>query len=246
MKHQDTTKPAILRRMVIALTLIILALIVLTGIRLFFLQRQVAGYREYWQQQAAEQPQQDSITYIALGDSGAQGIGASNPEKSYVGLLEKAIAEEANKPVHTINISVSGAKVADVSRLQIPQLKDLNITGETIVTLSIGGNDAVHRNPNFQTDIDKLFSELPSQTIVSDVGYFGGGRYRSRQPYVDQVNPYVYVAAKKYNLTVAPLHEITKARNSPLNNAVDIFHPSNRGYRNWFDAFWPAVGKQLD
>lgn len=236
---------AILKPMLIMCALAIGLLLIVIAVRLVMLQRSVAGYREYWQTLAKQTPEPGALTYVALGDSGAQGIGATKPHESYVGRLSTAIADKTNKPVHTINISVSGAKVADVSRVQIPQLSTLNINDETVVTLSIGGNDAVHRNPNFQTDIDKLFSQLPKQTIVADVGYFGGGRYRSRQSYVDQVNPYVYEAAKKYNLTVVPLHEVTRTRNNPLNNAIDIFHPSSRGYRNWYDAFWPKVESQL-
>lgn len=245
MKQNLASKQVILKRMLLIAATIFAVTLLLIGVMLFRLSRQVADYRQYWETRAATEIEDNSVLYIALGDSGAQGIGASSPEKSYVGLLADRIATETNRPVHVDNLSVSGAKVADVSRIQIPQLKTRDITENTIITLSIGGNDAVHRNPDFAKDIDTLFSQLPKQTIVSDVGYFGGGRYHSRESYVQEVNPTLHETAQKYGLRVVPLYEVTKQRNSVFNNAIDIFHPSNRGYQNWFDAFWPEVEKQL-
>ncbi len=236
---------AILKPMLIICVLLLSLLLVFLAVRLVTLQRSVAGFRNAWQSQAKQTAEPGVLTYIALGDSGAQGIGASQPQKGYVGLLRTAIEEKSGTPIQMINISVSGAKVADVTASQIPQLADLKIDDKTIITLSIGGNDAVHRNPNFTKDIDTLFSQLPKQTIVADVGYFGGGRYRSRESYVTEVNPILHDAARKYGLTVVPLYQVTKTRNSMRNNAIDIFHPSDRGYRNWYDAFWPEVQKQV-
>ncbi len=237
---------AILKPMLIICVLVLGLSLVFLAVRLVTLQRLVAGYRNYWQSQAKQTAEPGALTYIALGDSGAQGIGASQPQKGYVGLLRTAIEEKTGTSVQMINISVSGAKVADVTATQIPQLADLKIDDKTIITLSIGGNDAVHRNPNFAKDVDTLFSQLPPQTIVADIGYFGGGRYRSRQSFVDQVNPQLHDAAAKHGLKVVKLHQVTKDRDSLRNSAIDIFHPSDRGYRNWFDAFWPAVQKQVE
>jgi acyl-CoA thioesterase-1 len=234
-----------MKSIMLLLGLLLIVFIAVTLTKIGILYSQVERYKQYWATERDRDAEPGSVSYIALGDSGAQGIGATRPEKSYVGLLANSIGNKTNQPVHITNLSVSGAKVADVSRVQIPQLKGQTITDDTIITLSIGGNDAVHRNPNFATDIDKLFSQLPKQTIVSDVGYFGGGRFNTRESYVQEVNPLLYEAAEKYGLTIAPLYKVTKERNSLFTNAIDIFHPSNRGYQNWYDAFWPEVEKQL-
>lgn len=234
-----------MKTIVTVIGLLVVVVLAVTITRVGILYSQVGRYKQYWEEERLRGSEANAIHYIALGDSGAQGIGATRPQKSYVGLLANGISDSVSRPVHVSNISVSGAKIADVTRKQIPEHMDMEITDDTIITLSIGGNDAVHKNSDFAADIDELFSLLPKQTIVADLGYFGGGRYKTRETYVQVVNPILHKTAEKYGLTVVPLHRVTKERDSLRNNAVDLFHPSDRGYHNWFDAFWPLVRKQL-
>jgi lysophospholipase L1-like esterase len=210
--------------------------------RLYSLQQSVNDYRVYWQTRSKSEGSDNAITYVALGDSAAQGIGASKPENGYVGLLEHNLGELYKRPVRVINLSVSGAKVQDAIDTQLPQIEKLKLHDSAVVTLDIGSNDmATYDHDRFASQIDYLFGHLPAQTIVADIPYFGGGIARSREPSVLDANKTLERAAKKYGLKVAPLHRITQQKDSLSGYAADFFHPSNKGYKNWLGAFWLAL-----
>ncbi|MEO5743679.1 MAG: hypothetical protein ABIQ53_03685, partial [Terracoccus sp.] len=60
----------------------------LWGVRLWHLRGEVARYGRYWAQPRGGNA---GILYVALGDSTAQGIGASRPERGYVGLIAERL-----------------------------------------------------------------------------------------------------------------------------------------------------------
>ena len=51
------------------------------------------------------------LVYVALGDSAAQGIGASTSDNGYVGLVADRLRERTGNPVLGVNLSRSGATV---------------------------------------------------------------------------------------------------------------------------------------
>lgn len=224
------------------LLVIVAGVVLLESISLLMLKRNVEGYKNYWLAQNQKPFKQDSITYIALGDSAAQGLGASRPDKGYVGLIAAQMAKTANEPIRVINLSESGAKIQDVTDKQLPQLEDIP-TENTIITLEIGANEMrMFDEQSFRADMESLMSGLPAQTVVAEVPYFGGGRFRKYEPNVPIANGIIHELAARYGLRVAPLYQITKSRDNLLVNASDFFHPSDRGYRNWYEAFRQALG----
>jgi acyl-CoA thioesterase I len=222
--------------MLITLLLIVVVLLLVTVVRLLSLRNDVAGYKQYWQNQR-EVPDA-KLTYIALGDSAAQGIGASKPQKGYVGLVANWLAEKHGTSVKTINLSATGAKVQDVIDNQLPILKQLQPSSDTVVTIDIGANNlGQYDEETFKSQLDTLYSQLPKQTVVADMPYFGGGRFRPREANAESASAIVREVAGRYGLRVAPLHQITKERDNLLTYGADLFHPNDRGYRNWFEAF---------
>ena len=176
-----------------------------------------------------------------MGDSAAQGLGASKPDKGYVGLIAARMAEISNEEIRVINLSVSGAKIQDVTSKQLPQLKEFPVEN-TLITLEIGANEMrAFDEQNFRADMDNLLSQMPKQTVVAEVPYFGGGRFRKYEPHVPVANAIIHELAAKYDFRVAPLYEVTKSRDNLLVYASDLFHPSNKGYRNWYEAFRQAL-----
>jgi len=85
---------------------LVLALLGVWGVRLWQLRHQVDRDRDYW---AAPKGEPGGILYVALGDSVAQGIGASGPERGYVGLLAERLRIATGRPVLVVNLSRSGA-----------------------------------------------------------------------------------------------------------------------------------------
>ena len=229
---------------IVKTVLIVIAVLALVElIALLKLKASVEGYKKHWEKQNSIGVVSGSQLYIAMGDSAAQSIGASQPQKGYVGLIAEGLARKTNKNVQTINLSVSGAKIQDVIDKQIPRLKDFNVDADTIITLDIGGNEMrTFNEADFRLRMEELIRQLPKQTLVADVPYFGGGRYRNLEPRVVQANKIIYDLTQKYDVKMIPLHETTEAKKSIFVNSADLFHPSDKGYRNWYEAFRQAPG----
>lgn len=222
----------------IGLTIVVTSVLVV-AIQLLRLKGQPNRYATYWndQNQAVLQST-EPLTYVALGDSTAQGVGATRTENGYVSLLRDDLASKTGRPVRLINLSVSGAKLADVAAIQLPRLQQVALTSDTLITLAIGANDMrTYDAETFSKQLETIFSRLPPQTIVADIPYFGGGRLRAYEKNAQAANVIIREVAAKYGLKRAPLYEITKRRDSLKAYAIDLFHPSNTGYRNWYDAF---------
>lgn len=205
------------------------------GVRLWQLRRSVEQYRRYW---SVPQGQAGGLRYVALGDSTAQAIGASRPERGYVALVAKRLAVATGRPVQVVNLSRSGARVHDVFTEQLPRLADLS---PDLVTVAVGANDIRHYDPSrFRSDVDTLIAGLPPGTIVGDVPWFmHGGTGRTS----DEAAEYLATHARARNLPVARLHDTMRRRGwaSMISDfAPDWFHPNDRGHRLWADAFWTA------
>lgn len=208
-----------------------------------FLITSVDRYANYWQKEAKRNDFTDPIIYVALGDSAAQGIGASSPTDGYVGLIAARLAKQKGRHVKVINLSKSGAKLKDVLDVQIPELKNLN---PDIITIEIGANDIATFEPEkFKTEAEDLFSQLPDKTIISDLPFFGG-RSRFINPesdkIVSQANTILSDAASKHSKKLVPLYYKTREHNQyPWSYAIDYFHPNDFGYKTWADVFWEAI-----
>lgn len=217
----------------------IAVIVILFLLSLFSLWTELARYQDYWTRQNNEPAKSDQIQYVALGDSTAQAIGASHPSKGYVGIISKELAQKYNKPVQTINLSKSGAKVADVLNTQLPELERRGVTDKTIVTIEIGANDMIIFDAGqFEREMDEVMGRLPPQTIMSDLPYFGDSRFKGKESNVEAANTIMYKLADKHNLKLVPLHEKMKQNGGLKTLAPDFFHPSNTAYKeNWAPVF---------
>src|SRR5215207_4550141 len=98
-------------------------------------------YRRYWEESNERARHADGPLWVAVGDSTAQGIGASAPERGYVGQLLVRLRDEQRRPWRVVNLSVTGARVADVVREQVPRINEV---GEPeLVTCAAGANDVI-------------------------------------------------------------------------------------------------------
>lgn len=104
-------------------------------IALVLLYVSVASNKKFWIQKAKDPGE---LTYVALGDSAAQGIGASSPMRGYVGLVANKLENKTGKSVRIVNVSVTGATIGDALRDQLPKIQSIKAD---IVTIEIGAND---------------------------------------------------------------------------------------------------------
>ncbi len=226
------------KRILIVAGVIVVGLVLVEVIALIQLKNSVSKYAEYWK----SYPDNGDFTYVVLGDSAAQGIGAGKPELGYVGLLATRIEEKTGRSVRIVNLSVSGAKINDVRNNQVPQLAQYK---PDLVTLEIGGNDIVSglSTDKFAAHYDELLTLLPQDVFVANLPYFGG-RIRKNTEAV-AANNQIEALADKYGVRIVDLQTETRRRDSLLNYSSDIFHPSNRGYKIWTDAFWQSIEPTL-
>lgn len=210
--------------------------VAVAGVRIGLLLSSVALYKAYWQKEAAKTPESGALVYIALGDSTAQGIGASSARRGYVGLVAEHLARKTGKPVHVINISVSGAKLADAIAKQLPQLKKL--PKPDYVTIEIGANDMPgYNSEKFRLEFSELLNGLPSGTYVANMpSYMSGRLSKFNTNAVDASELIAELMATHPDLRMVDVYDATRTQNI-LDFGADLFHPSNRGYKNWAHAF---------
>ncbi|MEO8902561.1 MAG: SGNH/GDSL hydrolase family protein [Polyangiaceae bacterium] len=188
------------------------------------------------------------LLYVAIGDSAAQGIGASRPDHSYVGVLAKHIRAElaaAKDPrmLQVANLGISGATVPMAVELELPQLRRLE---PDLVTVCIGANDiAVWDEERFRSGIRSIFDDLPAHSIVADLPSFYVLPGEKRVLVANQI---LRAEAAARGLRVVGLHALTKRQGLwgvTTQFAGDLFHPNDRGYRIWAKAFETAIDERL-
>lgn len=193
----------------------------------------------WWKDQRAKDGE---LLYVAIGDSAAQGVGASQPNRSYVGLIAQHLRQRTGRSVRVVNLSISGARLREAIALQLAPLRRLS---PDIVTVAIGANDM----PSFERDrftreLAEVYDSLPVGSIVAEVpSFYVGASERN----VRVANSIVHRLAVEHGFEVAPLYAATRRQGAALfalnRVAADFFHPNDRGYRVWASAFLPLVDR---
>jgi acyl-CoA thioesterase I len=199
----------------------------------------VRRHQLYW---TRRQLRPGELRYVALGDSLAQGIGASHPERGYVGLLAARIECLTGGGVEVINLSASGVMIDDVTRYQLPVLRSLDPAPD-LVTVSVGTNDAGRRDhARLGARFEALCARLPSGALVADLPKFHRGRRAAAGR--DAAATVRDVLARYPRLVPVYLDEPTAGAGLRMRSA-DLFHPNDRGYRHYADQFWSALEPRL-
>jgi acyl-CoA thioesterase-1 len=194
-------------------------------------------HSKFWRDHAKREGE---LLYVVVGDSAAQGIGASKPTRGYVGAIVRRLRETSGKSVRVVNLSVSGARLREALAVQVPRLVKLR---PDVLTVAIGANDiATFDAERFDRELRELFAVLPQHAIVGDVPSF---HFPAAERKVRLANGILHQAAGEFGLTVASVYTATRRQGvflAALNQAsADFFHPNDRGYRVWASAFLPHI-----
>jgi acyl-CoA thioesterase I len=199
-----------------------------------------AVFARHWQDNNDQVLALDGPLWVALGDSTAQGLGASRPDGGYVGQVLADLRQRTGLPWRVLNLSVSGSLTRDVLGAQLPLMP----AGANLVTCGIGVNDILYTSPaKLFADLRALIAAVPDHTVLLDLplpagcwGVLG----RASVPYVARINRTIHQAAAARGLRVA---EVSAHFLPPWAGkfASDCFHPSQDGYRDWARALLPAV-----
>ena len=195
---------------------------------------------DWWKEQRGKSGE---LLYVAIGDSAAQGIGASRPGRSYVGFVAAHIRSVSAKEVRVVNLGISGATLGVAIAKELPALAKLQ---PDIVTVSIGANDMPTFEPSrFAAQLEQLFAALPQHAIVADLPTF---YFLPAEKKVRIANALLREAAARHGIVVVPLHEAMRRQGLwgvTTQFAGDLFHPNDRGYKVWASAFLTAVDERL-
>lgn len=199
----------------------------------------VQRHQRHW---VRRQLRPGELRYAALGDSLAQGIGASEPERGYVGLLAARLERATGLGVQVVNLSATGVLIDDVINYQLPALLCLDPPPD-LVTVTAGTNDAGrHDHGGIGERFDALCARLPAGTLIADLPRFHHGRRRVAARAAAAVVR--DVLGRHPHLVPVRLDEATADSGLSLRSA-DLFHPNDRGHRHYADLFWSALQPRL-
>jgi lysophospholipase L1-like esterase len=193
---------------------------------------QVEAYRAAWD--AERTAGGDGPLWVVLGDSAAQGVGASRHDAGYVGQVRARLEARDGRAWRVANLAVSGARAADVLAEQVPLLRELADDAD-LVTCIVGGNDLL-RTPTapLLATVRALLAALPDGAVIGTMPQGLGQRKAGR------VNAVIRAEAPGRGLRVADVWERT---GPPWRGryAEDFFHPNDLGYGDWADAVAEAL-----
>lgn len=193
---------------------------------------QVDRYAEDWRTSNERALAAAGRLWVVLGDSAAQGVGASSYDNGWVGIVHRRLGPDWR----VVNLSRSGARTRQIVDEQWPAARDLPAD---LVTAIVGGNDAVHTTrKRWQRDVDDLVAALPAGAVVSTTAR-GVFERKTRR-----VNAHLLAAAARNGLVVADIWGHTGPPYRGL--YADWLHPNDTGYLQWADAVWAAVELRSD
>ncbi len=199
-----------------------------------------AAFASHWQVHNSRILTETGPLWVVLGDSTAQGLGASSPDGGYVGQVLAELRRRTGQRWRVLNLSTSGALIRDVRLDQLPRLP----TAPDLVTCGIGVNDILYTTPSrLFDDLRALVGALPEETVILDLPLptgLWGVISRVSVPYVRRINRTLHEAARARGLPVA---EVSAHFLPPWTGkfASDSFHPSQAGYRDWTRALLAAL-----
>lgn len=188
-----------------------------------------------------------TLTYVALGDSTAYGVGATQVEATYPHALATAIAATGYQ-VRVQTIGRSGARLAEIVEEQLPLVSP----GTDLVSVSVGGNDATHLTApsTFRSLVaslivglkqlgarDVLIASTTDMALTPAIPPLANtvvGLWASRQN--REMRPAVQQAGFRY----VDLYTYGKLDRLSL-YASDEFHPNDDGYAKWIPLFVEAT-----
>jgi lysophospholipase L1-like esterase len=196
-------------------------------------QAEIDPYAAAWQEVNAAALRATGPLWVVLGDSMAQGIGASSYDLGWVGQL-RVLLEEAGRRYRVVNLSVYGARVDDVLTRQLPAMRDLEAVPD-LVTVLIGSNDIASRKhrKNLRSNYDTLLRRLPPGAVIaSPFRNFGLGK---------ELNVRIAAEAATRGFRIVNNRNDGGAASWRGKLSEDHFHPNDAGYAGLARTFLEAI-----
>jgi lysophospholipase L1-like esterase len=190
------------------------------------------------------------VRYVAMGDSTVVGIGASNPQSTYVARVFTRL-QGLYARAQLSNLGVPGATAADVARSQLGEALALH---PSLVTVSVGPNDITGGKgaEEFAASLEQVFAGLRDagapvvMNLLPDLATVP--RFTPEQKVVVgkatvDFNEVVQRLGRQYGVEVVDLYHPTQQEfpSHPEFISADNYHPSDAGYARWAAIIWSGV-----
>jgi lysophospholipase L1-like esterase len=228
------------RHVIMVIGFVLLAAVITAILAGLFLWTSIGRFANYWNAQNQVPLDKEAYTIVALGDSTAQGVGATSPHKGFVGQIASRVEKDQDQRVQIYNYSKSGAVAGDVVR---DQLSTKYLSDADVILVAVGPNDinkGVSKD-EYLASYQKILDGLPkSRVVIATIPPLV--RLRVSNAVVQDWNKDLAALAEKNGVRVAPVYNaIHPQQYNPLIYAIDLFHPSNIGYGRWADAFYSQL-----
>ena len=221
-----------------------------------FLARRLPGEERQAGAHSLPRDRSQPVHYVALGDSTVAGIGASSPQKHYVGMLYARL-REVYPQARLTNLGVSGATSADVVRGQLRRAVELR---PQLVTLSIGPNDITQGKDaeQYERNIETIFRTLARETeatvvvnLLPDLAIaprFTADQKAAVGRQAQLFNDALCRQGARYGVELVDLYTASQreAPQHPEWLSGDAYHPSDAGYARWAELMWQGVAARLE
>jgi lysophospholipase L1-like esterase len=197
-------------------------------------QRQIEPYARAWHAANIAALAGTGRRWVVLGDSMSLGIGASDAFAGWVGQVTETLRADGVE-IDVVNLSASGAGVADLLRQQVPVWRSLpNGSSTDVVSVLVGSNDLMSRarRDGMPTAFGELLGQLPDRAVVATMPQ---PRRAARA-----VNDLIESARLSRGIRVVDMR--TSGPSSWRGRlAADHFHPNDAGYAAIAAAFAPQI-----
>jgi len=174
--------------------------------------------------------------WVVLGDSTAQGVGVADLADGYVRRVAHLLERRDATAWRVVNLSRSGAVLADVLDAQLVQLEALLEAGwePALVSVVAGANDLRRaRSPDLVAQLLQVLGRLPARSAVATLPR------GLREPRARAANAVLVPEAQARGLRVIDLWAVT---GPPWRGKyADGLHPGAAGTTDWVRAFAAAL-----
>lgn len=172
--------------------------------------------------------------WVVLGDSTAQAVGLADVDDGYVVRVRWLLERRDGVPWRVLNLSRSGAVLADVLDVQLPRLRELTDWSPALVTAVVGSNDLRRSSqPALLHGIRRITAELPEGAAL---GTLPRGLHEGR---AREANALLRQLAAARGLRLVDLWAVT---GPPWRGKyADGLHPGPAGVTDWVRAFVAAL-----
>ena len=196
------------------------------------------------------------LLYVALGDSTAEGIGATSPSTTYVAQIHRRL-RSLYPGTRVVNLAKGGATSADVVADQLERAVKLD---PQLVTISIGPNDITTRVPvaEYERNVDAIFARLAAETravvvanLLPDLAVTPRFRAHEAKPTVARLtvefNEALARQGRRHGVELVDLYGPSQAEVPARPELIsrDGYHPSDAGYARWAELVWAGVERRL-